>query len=64
MSEIIHTARIRLEQKKRPLRVAHIEGFAEALRFGTHGGYAAFYHSEPAEPLPTTIDHLLAALAG
>ncbi len=64
MGEIIHVARIRLEQKKRPLRVAHIEGFAEPLRFGTHGGYAAFYHAPPAAPLPTTIDHVVAALAG
>ncbi|NDQ55845.1 MAG: hypothetical protein GZ088_02090 [Acidipila sp.] len=64
MSEIIHTARIRLEQKKRPLREAHIEGFDQPLRFGMHGGYAAFYNAEPAEPLPTTIDHLVAALAG
>ena len=64
MSEIIHTARIRLQQKKRPLREAHIEGFEEPLRFGMHGGYAAFYKAEPAEPLPTPIAHLVAALAG
>jgi hypothetical protein len=64
MGEIIHTARIRLEQKERPHRLAYIEGFAEPLQFGMHGGYAAFYNAPPAAPLPTTVDHLVAALAG
>lgn len=64
MGELVHTARIRIVQKQRPLREAHIEGFAEPLRFGMHGGYAAFYKVQPAEILPATIDHLIAALAG
>jgi hypothetical protein len=64
MGEIIHTARIRIEQKKRPHREAHIEGFTEPLQFGMHGGYAAFYKAEPAAPLPTTVDHVVAGLAG
>ena len=64
MGEIIHTAHIRIEQKKRPHREAYIEGFAEPLHFGTHGGYAAFYNAAPAAPLPTTIDHVIAGLAG
>ncbi len=64
MGEIVHTAKIRIVQKQRPLREAHIEGFSEPLRFGMHGGYAAFYKLEPKEILPTTVDHLLAALGG
>ncbi len=64
MSELVHTARIRIVQKQRPLREAYIEGFAQPLRFGVHGGYAAFYKVQPAEPLPATFDHVLAALAG
>lgn len=64
MSELVHTARIRIVQKQRPLREAHIEGFAEPLRFGVHGGYAAFYKVDPPEKLPATIDHVVAALAG
>jgi hypothetical protein len=64
MGELVHTARIKLVQKQRPLREAYIEGFAEPLRFGAHTGYAAFYKLQPAEPLPATIDHLIAALAG
>ncbi len=64
MGEVVHTAKIRIVQRQRPLREAHIKGFPEPLRFGVHAGYASFYKVEPAEPLPATIDHLLAALAG
>lgn len=64
MAELVHTARIRIAQKQRPVREAHIEGFSEPLRFGVHGGYAAFYGVKPAEILPATIDHVIAALAG
>lgn len=64
MGETIHTTRIRIVQKERPNREAHIEGFSEPLRFGMHGGYAAFYKLPPAEAVPTTVDHLVAALAG
>ncbi len=64
MGELVHTAKIKIVQKQRPLREAYIKGFAEPLRFGVHGGYASFYKVQPAEPLPTTIDHVIAALAG
>ncbi len=64
MGELVHLAKIRVVQKKRPLREAYVEGFSEPLRFGAHGGYANFYKIQPAEPLPTTIDHVLSALAG
>lgn len=64
MAELVHTSKIRIVQKQRPVREAHIEGFAEPLRFGVHGGYAAFYGVKPAEPMPATIDHVIAALAG
>ncbi len=64
MGEVIHTAKIRLVQKKRPFRDAHIEGFPEPLQFGVHGGYAKYYGVKDVEPLPTTIDHVISALAG
>ena len=64
MGEVVHTAKIKIVQKQRPLREAYIEGFSEPLRFGLHAGYASFYKVQPAEPLPATIDHVVAALAG
>ena len=54
MGEVIHTAKIRLVQKKRPLREAHIEGFAEPLQFGTHGGYAKYYGVKMPSEVPMT----------
>jgi hypothetical protein len=62
--ELVHTARIRLVQKKKPFRDAYIEGFAEPLHFGTHGGYAKYYGVKDVAPLPTTVDHVISALAG
>ncbi len=64
MGNLVHTAKIRLVQKQRPLREAHIEGFAEPVRFGVHGGYAAFYGVKPAEAVPSTIDYVISGLAG
>ncbi|MGH9845421.1 MAG: hypothetical protein ACREEM_42450 [Blastocatellia bacterium] len=64
MSELIHTSRIKIYQDKRPLRRAFVEPFAEPLRFGVHGGVKSLYGVEPDEELPTTLDHLIAALAG
>ncbi len=64
MGELVHTARIKIVQKQRPLREAHIEGFPQPLRLGVHGGYASFYKLQPEEPLPATLDHVLAALGG
>ncbi|HEX4544402.1 MAG TPA: hypothetical protein VH114_14650 [Candidatus Acidoferrum sp.] len=64
MGKVIHTARIRLVQKKRPLREAYIEGFEEPLHFGVHGGYANYYSVKDVAPLPTTVDHVISALAG
>jgi hypothetical protein len=64
MGEPVHVARITIKQRKRPNREAHIEGFAEPLRFGMHGGYAEFYKLPQGEKVPTTVDHLIAALGG
>ncbi len=64
MAELIHTARIKIVQDKRPQRRAYIEPFPEPLRFGVHGGVKALYGVEPDQDLPTTLDHLIAALGG
>jgi len=65
MGELVHTAKIKLVQKQRPFREAHIEGFDEPLHFGVHGGYAKFYGvKSDVAPVPTTVDHVISALAG
>ena len=64
MGEIVHTSRIRIVKDKGPVRWAFIEGFAEPVRYGVHGGIKSFYGVEPEEELPTTLDHIIAAVAG
>ena len=64
MAELIHVSKVRIVKDKGPVRRAYIESFAEPLRFGVHGGIKKFYGVEPEEDLPTTLDHMIAAVAG
>jgi hypothetical protein len=34
------------------------------VRYGVHGGIKDFYKMEPEEELPSTLDHLVSAVAG
>jgi hypothetical protein len=62
MAEIVHTSRIKIVQDRPPERRAYIEGFAEPLTFGVHGGIKHFYGIEPERDLPATLDHMIAAV--
>jgi len=64
MTQVVHTARIRVYQDKRPLRRAYIADFPEPVRFGVHGGIKDFYKIEPEVELPATLDYMVAAIAG
>lgn len=64
VGELIHVSRVKIIQDKGPVRRAFIEAFPEPVRYGIHGGPKKFYGIEPEEELPTTLDHLVAAVAG
>lgn len=64
MGELVHTAKVRIVKDKGPVRRAYIEAFPEPVRFGVHGGVKKFYGVEPQEELPTTLDYIIAAVAG
>ena len=64
MAEPIHISRIRIIKDKGPVRRAYIESFPEPVRYGVHGGIKKFYGVDPVEELPTTLDHVIAAVAG
>jgi hypothetical protein len=64
MGKLIHTSRIRIEQLKRPLRHAYLEGFSDPIRMGVHGGIKAFYGVEPEEDVPATLDYMIAGVGG
>ncbi len=64
MAELIHLSKVKIVKEKGPRRLAYIEGFPEPVRYGVHGGIKRFYGVEPEEELPTTLDHIIAAVAG
>jgi hypothetical protein len=64
MGEWIHTSRIRIVQDKRPRRRAYIEGFPEPVHYGVHSGIKHFYKMEAETDVPSTLDHLIAAVGG
>lgn len=64
MPELIHVSKITIKQGKRPVREAYIERFKDPVRYGVHGGIKKFYGIEPEEELPSTLDHVMAAVAG
>ena len=64
MPEVIHVSRVRIVKDKGPVRRAYIEGFPEPVRYGVHGAIKKFYGVEPEEELPSTLDHVIAAVAG
>lgn len=64
-----HTSRIRIEKHAGSHRTAHIEGFADPLHFGVHGGIKAFYQNKYGREIkgpeyPATLDHIIAGVAG
>jgi hypothetical protein len=64
MGELVHLSRVKIVKDKGPVRRAYIEHFAEPVRYGLHGGIKKFYGVEPEEELPSTLDHVIAAVAG
>ena len=66
---VAHTSRIRIAKLEGPHRTAEVEGFAEPLHFGIHGGIKQFYQEKYGRALtgpeyPATLDHMIAGVAG
>ncbi len=64
MGEVITVLRSQIYQDKRPVRRAYIADFKDPVRYGVHGGIKDFYKMEPEEELPSTLDHVVSAVAG
>jgi len=45
------------------VKQAFVEPFPQVIRTGMHGGVKAWYKAPGDEELPTTIDHVVAAIA-
>jgi hypothetical protein len=63
MGDRVHTSKVRIVPEKPGVKQAYIEPFPHAIRTGMHGGVKQWYKSQDAEELPTTLDHVVAAIA-
>jgi len=59
----VHVSRVRVVPEKRTIKQAYVEPFPQPIRTGVHGGVKAWYKAQVDEELPTTIDHVVAAIA-
>lgn len=60
----LYESRVRIEKLEGPHRKAYIQPFETPLDFGVHGEIAAYYGRSTDEPMPTTLDHVVAAAGG
>lgn len=63
MGKLVHRSRVRVVPEKKTIKRAYVEPFPEVIRTGVHGGVKEWYKAQPDEELPTTIDHVVAAVA-
>ncbi|MEZ4600114.1 MAG: hypothetical protein R2940_10055 [Syntrophotaleaceae bacterium] len=63
MAEIIHTSKITITRDRGPIRKAWIEGFAEPVFYGVHGGIRDFYKVDEVEEHPATLDHIIGGVS-
>lgn len=66
MAKLLHLSKVKIhkEAKKKKIKRAQFEGFSDVVRMGLHGGVAEHFKIQPDEPLPTTLDYVVAAIGG
>ncbi len=66
---VAHTSKMTIYKHEGPHRTAVLEGFADPIHFGIHGGIKHFYQEKYGRELvgpeyPATLDHMIAGVAG
>ena len=66
---VVPTSRLCIEKHEGRHRTAYLEGFAEPIHFGIHGGIKQFYGQKYGRVLtgpeyPATLDYIIAGVAG
>ncbi len=56
--------KVQKEPGKSKIKRIRFDGFADDVRMGVHGGIADFFGIKPDEPLPSTLDYVVAAVSG
>ncbi len=66
MGRVLQISKVKLHREpgKGKVKRAHFDGFSDSVRMGVHGGIAAFFGVAPEEPLPSTLDYIVAAVGG
>ena len=66
MARLLHLskAKIQKEPGKDKIKSAQFDGFSDVVRMGVHGGVADYFKVKPEQPLPTTLDYVVAAIGG
>jgi uncharacterized OsmC-like protein len=64
MSRTLHISKARIAKEPGNSKIKRItlEGLAEPVRMGVRGGVADFFHLNPDEPLPSTLDYVVGAV--
>ena len=66
MGRLAHLSKVKIHKEpgKNKVKRAEFEGFPGVTRMGVHGGIAGFFKVVPDEPLPSTLDYVVAAVGG
>jgi uncharacterized OsmC-like protein len=66
MGRLAHLSKVKIHKEpgQSKIKRAEFEGFAGITRMGVHGGIAEFFKVAPDEPLPATLDYVVAAVGG
>jgi uncharacterized OsmC-like protein len=66
MAKLLHVSKVKVQKEpgKSKVKRVGIDGFPDIVRMGVHGGVGQFFGITPDEPLPSTLDYVVAAVAG
>jgi len=66
MARLLHLSRVKVDKEpgKSKIKRAQFDGFPGVVRMGVHGGIADYFKLKPEEPLPSTLDYVVAAVGG
>jgi uncharacterized OsmC-like protein len=64
MGRVAHLSKVKIHKEPGKSKIIQVEGFPEVTRMGVHGGVAEFFKVQPDEPLPSTLDYVVAAVGG
>jgi len=66
MAKLLHVSKTKVHREpgKDKIKRARFDGFPEDVRMGVHGGVADYFKLKPEQPLPSTLDYVVAAIGG